>query len=137
MTPRTLQAIETFRRWRSVERSGERWAEELERRIICLDSGELAAYIMETEKVDNEMVRMTTSPRPLKKPHVKLGDLKGPDGNAFSILSRCIVAARELGWDEKRIERFIMEAKAGGSYVDLIIAVHDTFDVEDKNVSDT
>ena len=47
-----------------------------------------------------------------EKPVLKI-NLKGPEGNAFYILSKAKHVAEQSGWDKERIERVIFEATSG------------------------
>jgi hypothetical protein len=53
--------------------------------------------------------------KPPKYPRVwaRLGNLLGPEGNAFVVLGRCETAARESGLDEAAISEFRREATSG------------------------
>jgi hypothetical protein len=53
--------------------------------------------------------------------------LTGEEGNAASILVRCIRAGRRAGWSKEQLERFKLEAQAG-SYADLLQVVEKHFE---------
>lgn len=46
-------------------------------------------------------------------------DLTGPDGNAFSLLSRVAKLGRSIGWDQKKIDSIITEMRSG-DYENLV-----------------
>jgi hypothetical protein len=52
--------------------------------------------------------------------------LVGEDGNAFSILGRCVRAARAAGWSAERIAAFRDEATSG-DYNHLLRVVQEAF----------
>lgn len=60
------------------------------------------------------------------KPKVKLVD---EDGNAFSILGRCLKEAKKSNWSKEEIERFMTEARSG-DYDDLLRIVMKYFEVK-------
>lgn len=62
------------------------------------------------------------------KPAVNLGNLDGPEGNAFSVLGRCRQAAKNAGWDQKQVNDFIDLATAD-DYDHLLKVVKKSFDV--------
>ncbi len=51
-----------------------------------------------------------------RKPPVKL---TGEDGNAFSIMARCAVAARKAGWCKTRVDA-VMNKMTAGDYDNLL-----------------
>ena len=62
------------------------------------------------------------------KPAVNLGNLYGPEGNAFVILGRCQQAARDAGWTKDEISAFFDKTKSG-DYGNLLKVVKENFDV--------
>lgn len=66
------------------------------------------------------------------RPKVKL---VGEDGNAFAILARCHVAAKEAGWTEDQWKKFHVEATSG-DYNNLLCIVLNYFDDVDDEEDD-
>lgn len=62
----------------------------------------------------------------MKKPTVKL---IGEDGNAYSILGKCYVAAKSAGYSQDKIEKILEEMKAG-DYQHLLQTAMKYFNVE-------
>ena len=60
-----------------------------------------------------------------RKPAVKL---TGEDGNAFSIMARCAVAARKAGWRTARVDT-VMNKMTAGDYNNLLAVAMENFDV--------
>jgi len=72
---------------------------------------------------------MTKPLEPLmSKPRVDLGNIAGPEGNAYCILGRCSEAAKNAGWTTKQVSEFKKKAMAG-SYADLLATVEEHFTV--------
>lgn len=61
----------------------------------------------------------------MAKPIVKL---TGMDGNAFSILARCRVAAKKAAWTADQIDEFTTKAMAG-DYDHLLATTQTYFEV--------
>lgn len=61
------------------------------------------------------------------KPRVKLSD---EDGNVFSILGRCLKAARKAGWSENQLKEFSGKATSAHSYEEVLQLVMNEFEVE-------
>lgn len=70
------------------------------------------------QKVENERLN-------IKRPKVKM---VGMDGNAFSILGRCLRAAVKAGWSQQQRDDFRRSATAG-DYSHLLATVMNYFDV--------
>lgn len=64
----------------------------------------------------------------VKYPKVKV-KLVGLDGNAFSILGKCMKAARKAGLSQKEIDKFKVEAMSG-DYDDLLCTCMKWFDCD-------
>ena len=62
------------------------------------------------------------------RPTLRLGDLSGPDGNAFAVLGAARRALRDAGACREVVEAFVAEATAG-DYRALLATVDDWFDV--------
>ncbi len=68
-----------------------------------------------------------------EKPLLLLGDLAGPDGNAFVILGRAMAAAKAAGWPKDRIAAVLADAKSG-DYDHLLDVIVEHFDArEDRH----
>jgi hypothetical protein len=61
------------------------------------------------------------------KPRVKLSC---EDGNVFSILGRCLQAARRAGWPKDQLKEFTNKAKQAQSYDEVLQIVMNEFEVE-------
>lgn len=63
----------------------------------------------------------------LERPKISL---LGQDGNALTIVGRCMSAARRAGWPRQAREAFFKKA-TGGSYDAMLGLVHELFEVTD------
>jgi len=63
-----------------------------------------------------------------EKPLLDLGNLDGPDGNAFAILGKANRAARTAKWSQEKIDEFKDEAMSG-DYKHLLATVEEYFEV--------
>ena len=61
------------------------------------------------------------------KPKVRL---VGEDGNAFAILGRCRVAAKQAGWSDEKTAHFIQKILRAADYDGVLAVVTEHFDVE-------
>lgn len=64
------------------------------------------------------------------KPCVRLGDLSGPEGNAYCSLGRCEQMAKVAGWTDEQIKEFVTEAKSS-DYDHLLDTIRESFDWRD------
>lgn len=69
---------------------------------------------------------MTPPAKLSAKPEVQL---VGHDGNAYSILGRCLAAARAAGWSRERVAQTSERLKNAGGYDEFLRAVMEEFDV--------
>ena len=67
---------------------------------------------------------------PTDRPEVMLGDLSGPDGNAFMVLGKARKAGKTAGWTDEQLSAFMQEAESG-SYKKLLMTVNKHFTVMD------
>jgi hypothetical protein len=63
------------------------------------------------------------------KPRVDLGNLLGPEGNAFCVLGRCQEAARKAGWTTEQINEF-MDKAMSGDYNNVLDCAEEAFKVK-------
>lgn len=63
-----------------------------------------------------------------KAGYIELGNLYGPEGNAFVIMGRAQLALKDANRSKGEINAWMARAKAG-SYADLLQLVLDTFTV--------
>jgi hypothetical protein len=64
----------------------------------------------------------------MSKPILNLGNLEGPEGNAFVVLGRAKKTAIAYGWSKEEIEAFMAKATAS-NYENLLKVVREHFKV--------
>lgn len=64
-----------------------------------------------------------------KKPKIALGDLNGPEGNVFCIVTRCRLAATKAGWSNDQWRRYLNHITSLRCYDDIIHLIEQTFEI--------